>query len=59
MAGGRRVKKSRSTRRNKKGGSAPVENPTGYSLGGEYSPKELGYGALASPSPYKKFSHCN
>lgn len=57
--GGRKRSKKNSRRHSKKGGSAKDMGPHGYSLAGEYAPKELGYGALASPAPYKLYNKCS
>lgn len=55
-----RKTRSRGSRKNKRGGSAlkSGQDPSGYSLGGEYAPKQLLYGALASPAPYKPYNNC-
>jgi len=57
--GGRKTRR-RGSRKNKRGGSAlkAGQDPSGYSLGGEYTPKQLLYGALASPAPYQPYNNC-
>ena len=63
--GKRRTRRARRTRRRhgKRGGSATptaFKDPNGYSLGGPgYTPKELLYGALSTPAPYKPYNNCN
>ena len=63
LKGGKRRTRRTRRRHGKRGGSTTptaFKDPNGYSLGGPgYTPKELLYGALSTPAPYKPYNNCN